>query len=137
MAREFLRGVVASNRLYIRMAKAKGRPLPRVYESDVEWRREPWAGKFEEFEDCLTALRRGWADCDGLAAWRVAELLEDGDNAQLKIKWKVHPKTGEVRLFHALVRRNPRWDPVRKRFTGPTEDPSRRLGMGRQRRRAA
>jgi len=113
------------------MSKAKGKPIPKLYDTGIRWRREPWAGRCEEFADIVRVLKRGWGDCDDLAAWRVAELLEEGKPAQLKIKWRVNPRTGEVRLFHALVRRNPVWDAQRRRFKGPTEDPSRRLGMGR------
>lgn len=128
-ARGFLRGVVACNRVILRQAKASGQPLPGIYDSGVRWRREPWAGKFEEFADCATVLERGWGDCDDLAAWRVAELQEAGVPADFKIKWRIDPKTGRVKLFHALVRVRPVLDPKTRTVTGPTEDPSRKLGM--------
>ncbi len=84
----FLRGVVASNRVAIREAKRKGKPLPRLYESGVEYEREPWAKGLEEFADIVTMLRRGWGDCDDLCAARVAELLEDGEQADVRIYWR-------------------------------------------------
>lgn len=84
----FLRGVVASNRVAIRAAKRKGKPLPRLYESGVEYEREPWPEGVEEFADLVTILRRGWGDCDDLCAARVAELLEDGEQADCRVYWR-------------------------------------------------
>jgi len=84
----FLRGVVACNRVAIRSARAKGKPLPRLYESGVEYEREPWPEGVEEFADFVTILRRGWGDCDDLCAARVAELLEDGEAADCRIYWR-------------------------------------------------
>lgn len=84
----FLRGVVASNRVAIRDAKRKGKPLPRLYESGVEYETEPWPKGVEEFADYSTILRRGWGDCDDLCAARVAELQEDGEAADCKVYWR-------------------------------------------------
>lgn len=84
----FLRGVVACNRVTIRNAKAKGRPLPRLYASGVAYDREPWPKGVEEFADIVTILERGWGDCDDLCAWRVAELQETGEPADVRIYWR-------------------------------------------------
>lgn len=127
-ARGYLRGVVACNRVLLRQAKASGQPLPRLYDSGVRWRREPWAGRFEEFADIETVLSRGWGDCDDLAAWRIAELQEAGVPADFLIKWRVDHQ-GRAKMYHAMVRVRPRLDPKTKRITGPIEDPSIRLGM--------
>jgi len=84
----FLRGVVACNRVSIRNARAKGQPLPRLYESGVKYEPEPWPKGVEEFADYVTVLRRGWGDCDDLCAARTAELLEDGEPADCRVYWR-------------------------------------------------
>lgn len=120
IARGFLMGVVLQNCLLIRAGL-----VPRIYESGIEFRPEPWQGKFEEFADCLTVCRRGWGDCDDLVAWRVAELRVLGDpklglspcKATIKVYWR---EWFEGRGFHAEVRLP----------DGSVEDPSRFLGMG-------
>lgn len=84
----FLRGVVACNRVEIRSAKSKGRPLPKLYESHVEYEREPWPKGVEEFADYATVLERLWGDCDDLCAARVAELLEEGEPADARVYWR-------------------------------------------------
>lgn len=101
----------------MREAKRRGRPIPPLYRSRVQFQPEP--GPHEEFADVITVLRRGWGDCDDLVAWRVAELQEAGEAADVRIYWR-KPKTpgGEIRM-HAQVRR----------ANGKIEDPSRFLGM--------
>lgn len=139
LARGFLRGVVANNRLCIRYRKAHGRPIPPLYRSGVVYEREPWAGKYEEFADMLTVLRRGWGDCDDLAAWRVAELREQGENATIRIYWRKRRAPGDRSplTMHVQVRRGPGAVPGGKavktaagdKSIGPVEDPSRYLGL--------
>lgn len=116
LAAGFLRGVVACNRIIIRECKAKGHPLPELYRSGVRYEREPWT-THEEFADALTVLSRGWGDCDDLCAWRVAELLEKGEQANVRIYWR--PKRQGNRMMHCQVRRG----------NGDIEDPSRFLGL--------
>ena len=116
LARGFLRGVVAVNRIYMWMFR-----LPRLYEAGIQFRPEPWQRRgLEEFADCLTVLRRGWGDCDDLAPFLCAELQEyEGDeNADLRLYWR-KDKRGRPRLFHVQVRHG----------DGYIEDPSRYLGM--------
>ena len=55
----------------------QGIPLPLLYDSGVLYGME----KEETWGDALSALTQGWEDCDGLAAWRVGELLAHGANA--------------------------------------------------------
>jgi len=121
MARGFLYGVVLANSLQIR-----AKLVPTIYESGVQFRPEPWQGKFEEFADALTTYRRKWGDCDDLVAWRVAELRTIGDRrlglkpckATIKIYWRDYV---EGKGFHCEVRMP----------DGSVEDVSRFLGMGR------
>lgn len=129
-ARGYLRGLVAVNRLVMRQAKERGKPLPSILsrQADVVWQREPWAGRFEEFEDVRRILKRGWGDCDGLSAALIAELQEKGTPADFKIYWKLRPNK-TVKLFHVQVRVKPKWNPKLKRWEGKVVDPSRILGM--------
>lgn len=116
LAAGFLNGVVACNRVIMRERKAKGHPIPLLYKSGVRYEREPW--RFEEFADVLTVLSRRWGDCDDLCAWRVAELLEQGEKASVRIYWRPRRK-GKGQMMHCQVRRG----------NGDIEDPSRFLGL--------
>jgi len=127
LARGFLQGVVASNRVTMREAKRRGRPIPPLYESGVEYQRERGPG--EEFADVLTVLRRGWGDCDDLVAWRIAELLEEGHRAGARIYWRAKKPPFKM---HAQVRHAPRCkcSMCHGRYArGRVEDPSRFLGL--------
>ncbi len=104
-----------ANRILIQ----KTRP-PKLYESNVRFRNEPWAGKFENIASLVVVLKRGWGDCDDLVAWRIAELREQGIKAQARIYWRLHQlQRGPMRLFHVEVRHP----------DGDIEDPSRLIGM--------
>ena len=105
LAQGFLRGVVASNRVTMQEAKRQGKRFPKLYQSGVRYEREPWAGEYEEFADCLTVLHRQWGDCDDLAAWRVAELQEAGEPADIHLYWRPREKTGGQLVMHVEVRR--------------------------------
>jgi len=127
LARGFLQGVVASNRVTMREAKRRGKPIPPLYQSGVEYR--PERGPFEEFADVLTVLRRGWGDCDDLVAWRIAELEEQGIRAGARIYWRT--KRPPFRM-HAEVRHAPhcRCSLCHGRYPkGRVEDPSRFIGL--------
>lgn len=98
--------------------------------------------KRQEFLDAKAILRRRWADCGPLAAWRVAELWCTGQRGP----WKFAPWVGgadfriysrpvgpdNVRLYHCQVRNKPH---IQRGPRGPVlvpgkiEDPSRLLGM--------
>jgi len=90
--------------------------LPSVYASGVRYRRE-WGP--ETFESAANIHRLGYADCDGLTAWRVGELQASGaDRAAAPMLVRV------ASGYHALVSREG------GRYY---EDPSAVLGMRRQR----
>lgn len=114
--RALLEPVIFQNRLLVRRGL-----VPRLYESRVRYREEPWQGRgLEEFAPANIVMQRGWGDCDDLAAWRAAELREAGDlRAGVKIYWRLDPQ-GNARLYHAETRHG----------DGRVEDPSRLLGMG-------
>lgn len=89
---------------------------PPLYRSGVRYREEPPG--CEDWDTIPVMLRRGWGDCEDLAAWRVAELVLRGVQARPAIRWK--PRRVGGTLFHIVVRLP----------DGRIEDPSRRLGMG-------
>lgn len=117
-ARAYLYGQVAHNRLLMRLNR-----VPRLYDLRrqglVEFDQEPNAGKYEEFASAPLVIARGWGDCDDLCAYRVAELLETGEPARLRIYCK--ETADDIKLYHVQVRR----------ADGTIEDPSRICGMGR------
>lgn len=141
IARGFLRGVVAQNRVLLRQARQAGTPYPSVYDSGVTFGREPkprrGRPRVQQMVDLRGVLRRGWGDCKHLCAWRVAELQEGEDpRADFKIYWRCRCTScgrmalreqtcthcgGHVKpfIYHAEVRRS----------DGTAEDPSRFLGM--------
>lgn len=88
------------------------RPLPPLYRAGVRYRPEP-RGQ-ERWQVPSEVRRKGFGDCEDLAAWRVAELRRKGERAAPYVK-----QTGPAR-WHAMVRRG----------DGRLEDPSRLLGMG-------
>lgn len=120
LARGFLRGVVAVNRLLLRLGY-----VPSLYNSGVVYGDQVDA---EEFADALTCFRRGIGDCAHLACWRCAELQEQharevsagrrSPNPHPDLRLYVRNGGPEV-LVHVQVRHH----------DGQIEDPSRFLGM--------
>lgn len=91
--------------------------VPPLYESGVRYMREP-PNTTEEFATVPVILARGWGDCDDLAPWRVAELRQLGEKAEVRLQWKKSRRHGG-RMYHVVVRRQ----------NGEIEDPSALLGM--------
>lgn len=94
---------------------------PRLYASGTRYQREPKGReKWQTLAETLGALA---GDCEDLTIARVAELRETGEDPGAR------PKVIRTRssLLHALVQRG----------DGTYEDPSRKLGMGRERARHA
>ncbi len=108
-ARKCLDGIVAINRVAIRSGE-----VPPLYRSGVRYVEEPVG--VETFRDAVMTYRLRHGDCAHLAAWRVAELQEQGTDASIRITWQPH-RLG--RLFHVNVRLP----------SGGVEDPSDILGM--------
>lgn len=107
--RALLRALVETN-----MDQLRRHPrMPQLYGSGVRYQRE---GR-ERFSDAAATLRRGYGDCEDLAAWRVAELRNAGEDARPAFRLRTF--VGGPPLYHVLVARG----------DGRIEDPSRRLGM--------
>lgn len=94
----------------------------------------PEAPGHEDWDDCVTVAKRGWGDCEDLAAWLCAELRElYGIPAECVLRYqfipaeemrrrgypKKHTPTDGVFLVHILVRLP----------NGVILDPSKWLGM--------
>jgi len=85
--------------------------FPRVYDSGVRYAAKP----YRTWLDVKDIVGQGWADCEGLAAWRAAELRHNGEDPDARL---VTYQTGPHK-YHAVVMRG----------DGGIEDPSARLGM--------
>lgn len=88
---------------------------PELFRAGIPYVAEP-RGQ-ERWQDVPSTMKRGQADCEDVACWRVAELRLRGIPAEPHIVWRTMPD-GMV-LYHVLV----------KMPDGTTEDPSRILGM--------
>lgn len=115
LVRHMLEGLVAANVALLHRAQLRGRPLPPLYRAGVRYMRE--APGSESWDTIDRVMRRGYGDCEDLAAARVAELRHTGEDPNAR-PWIV--QTGR-RTLHAVV----------KRGDGRIEDPSKRLGMGK------
>jgi hypothetical protein len=114
VVRLYLRALVVSNAYWLK----KNPNAPLLYKSGVRYAPEPNAGKYEEFASAETCLKRGWGDCDDLAAWRAAEIrVREGRPANILVYWR---KRDNRTVWHVQVKRTD---------TGEVEDPSRLLGM--------
>lgn len=111
--RNLLESLIGANRETLKIRS----DIPPLYQSGVRYRNEPVG--YEWFDDILICLNRGWGDCDDLVAWRVAELREQGELAEVYMRWEPGRKNPGTRLFHVIV----------KRGNGELEDPSALLGM--------
>lgn len=107
-----LGSLVAVNRLLLRTRPG----IPSIYRSGVRYVRDQPG--MEDWCDVLEVLRQGFADCKSFAAWRVAELRENGIMARCEIR---HPRLlpNGMLLYHIRVRLP----------DGTIEDPSVALGM--------
>lgn len=117
-----------------RRIKAKG--LPPLYKSGVRYKTE---GSPELWWDAEEILAHGHDDCEGLAAYRAGELINQGYDARVYTRLVQRPSkemggSGKKggRLFHAITRvyTGPDGEPLRTRYGTPVyDDPSARLGM--------
>lgn len=114
--RLFLEALVAANVAYLQATPG----APTLYGSGVFYKRERPKIKGmpipEEWLSIPYIVAQGWGDCEDLACWRVAELLQQGIKAQPAFTYR---QVGRYSVYHIFVRLP----------DGRTEDPSKRLGM--------
>lgn len=87
--------------------------LPPLYRSGVKYQRAPMESRWRTPRQ---VLRLGYGHCPDLAAWRVAELRESGEDPDATITIRHGGRQG---LWHLVVRRG----------DDTLEDPSAVLGM--------
>lgn len=109
--------------------RGEGPLWPPLYASGVVYREEE--DGYEDWLDVPAVFRQGFADCEDLCAWRVAELRVAGVECEPVLRWRWFSREqmravgrrapgGGVWMVHCLVR-----------FPdGSIEDPSKVLGMG-------
>jgi hypothetical protein len=132
MAEGLLEVVISNNRYLMRAHPGR---IPPLRSSGVRFRAEPWASMppppapgmrplppIEQFCPLPIILRRGWADCAQLCAWRVAELRESGESdAALRFYCRSQGDgASRRRWYHVEVRRGAAGG-------SEIEDPSREL----------
>lgn len=123
--RGLLQALISANRVYLRYFPATPHlnELACLSNPDVVYRqRKCFHYEFEpegtdDWQDIPDCLALGHGDCEDLASWRVAELQEAGENAQVYIIHSELP--GGQTLYHIQV----------QRADGSIEDPSVALGM--------
>lgn len=120
-----LEGLVNLNVALMRSAEAKGRPIPPLYKAGVHWQPDGAKGKPAETWDTLAiVMRRGYGDCEDLAAWRAAELrFCRGIRARAVVRKSRTPGVA----WHCIVQLP----------DGTLEDPSIKLGMYEKQRELA
>ena len=96
------------------------RSIPPLYRSGVVYKRE--AIGQEDWCDLSEVLNLGFGDCEDLACWRAAELIvRHGIAARPIVRGPKRLRNG-VMMYHIQVQLP----------DGSIEDPSKKLGMGRE-----
>lgn len=114
--RALLDTLIAVDMAYLQARPGKVAPL---YKSGVRY------GRTEDWLPIPAMYATKIADCKSLAAARVAELRLAGVDASPDFRWE-RAKNRDGNNYHILVRRTPGPD-----APNGFEDPSARLGMGR------
>lgn len=103
--RALLEGLILVNRAFLR-----SHPVPKLYESGVRY------GRTNVWDSIPALYGRKYGDCKSLSAALIAELREQGIQADPVFRFVTQPNG--VRNFHILVR-----------MGNVFEDPSKKLGM--------
>lgn len=87
--------LVYANRLWL----ARNPNTTPLYSSRVRFRPEPLEGSgVELYQTIPEVIAQGYGDCDDLAGWRCAEILNSGAQASCDVR-ELSP-----RVYHAIVR---------------------------------
>jgi hypothetical protein len=108
-----LEGLTQLNMTIMRAAAAAGQPFPSVYKAGVYWKRDVG----ETWDTVDVVQRRGFGDCEDLAAWLAASYRVKGIGARAVVRASNTPGVA--------------WHAVTQLPSGGVEDPSVRLGMHR------
>jgi hypothetical protein len=113
---ELVRAMVLINQIEIRQLRP-----PPLYKAGVVY---AFQGLQDDWKDLTQVLATGCGSCNSLAAWRCAELLEQGVEAGPYIRTDAQQERdgGLTEVFHVIVRIGPRG-------SSQFEDPSELLGM--------
>ena len=101
-----LEGLVALN-----MSQMRARKFPPLYASGIRYRRD----QGETWDSAQVCIKRGYGDCEDLAAYRAAELRCRGVPARAVVRRSRTPGVA--------------WHCVVCLPNGQYEDPSKKLGM--------
>ena len=113
-----LEGLTRLNVQILKTAKAAGRPVPAMYAAGVRWQPDSEKGRPSETWDTIDVVRRrGFGDCEDLAAWRAAELRFSGRDSGARAVVRRSNSPGVA--WHCIVQLS----------NGKTLDPSIKLGM--------
>jgi hypothetical protein len=108
------------------------KPYPPLYDAGVRYIREDGT---EEWLDIPHIIAAGGGDCEDLVCWRIAEIRHGGGYAGPYVRYRFID--GHFH-YHCLVQhyrrvlRKVNGQPVETFVPTEKEDPSRKLGMGRQ-----
>lgn len=112
---ELVRAMVLVNRIEWRAVRP-----PPLYQAGIVY---AYQGETDDWKDLVQVLATGSGSCNSLAAWRCAELLENGQECGPYIKTDDRfSSDDDTEVFHVIVRLGPQG-------SGQFEDPSVLLGM--------
>jgi len=116
-----LEALVQANTLWIAQMMREGHSLESlsIYNPASRVVYQLDSRESNDWLDIVNVMKRGYADCKSLSAWRIAELRHAGIAARPFIRWPRMVRDPSRRVLHALVR----WP------GGRIEDPSLALGM--------
>jgi hypothetical protein len=91
--------------LNFELGKIRAGGVPHIAWSGVRFRPEPREQNRslpEDFADAWTCCKRGWADCDDLAAWSAADMWTEGHHDARPVLISTPSRDGS-RRWHAVV----------------------------------
>lgn len=112
-----LRTLFMTNMAHLHDAARRGKPLPRLYDSGVVYRREEPG--VEDWRCIPEVLKVRIGDCEDLACWRAAELKFSGEDLSARPRLLLSKKPNGISTYHVIVGRS----------RNKLEDPSAKLGM--------
>lgn len=122
-----LEGLVKLNCVLIAQGEKQGRPTPNIFDAGkrglVHWQPDEYKGQPAETWDCIPiVLKRGYGDCEDLAAWHAAWLRY---YKGIEAKAIVRPSLTPGVAWHCVV-----FVPGDDTRQQAIVDPSAQLGMG-------